>query len=131
MKCVNVLLRNKAGYTANTSRGRVGRGGNACFHTFRLERDGPTNQRTDKASYRVACPRLKIDKRDSTTLTRKMLTGQVSPREPECRNILCFDEVGRSHRNAFASSFLAKKTNDYRRFMDELTNHCIRECLST
>ena len=60
----------------------------------------------------------KRDKRDSTTLTRKMLTGQVSPREPECRNILCFDEVGRSHRNAFASSFLAKKTNDYRRFID-------------
>ena len=25
---------NKAGYTANTSRGRVGRGGNACFSTF-------------------------------------------------------------------------------------------------
>ena len=46
----------------------VGRGGNACFPTFRLERDGPTDQptnqptngRTDKASYRVACPRLKI-----------------------------------------------------------------------
>ena len=61
---------NKAGYTANTSRGRVGRGGNACFPTFRLERDGPTDQptdgrtdgRTDKASYRVACPRLKRTK---------------------------------------------------------------------
>ena len=26
--------RNKAGYTANPSCGRVGRGGNACFHTF-------------------------------------------------------------------------------------------------
>ena len=54
---------NKAGYTANTSRGRVGRGGNACFHTFRLERDGPTDRptdgRMDKASYRVACPQLK------------------------------------------------------------------------
>ena len=54
---------NKAGYTANTSRGRVGRGGNARFPTFRLERDGPTDgptdRRTDKASYRVASPRLK------------------------------------------------------------------------
>ena len=39
---------NKAGYTANTSRGRVGRGGNACFPTFRLERDGPTNQPTNQ-----------------------------------------------------------------------------------
>ena len=59
---------NKAGYTVNTSRGGVGRGGNACFPTFRLERDGPTdrptdqrtNRRTDKAYYRVACPRLKM-----------------------------------------------------------------------
>ena len=58
---------NKAGYTANTSRGRVGRGGNARFHTFKLDHHGPTNQptdrptdrRTDKASYRVASPRLK------------------------------------------------------------------------
>ena len=38
---------NKAGYTANISRGRVGRGGNACFPTFRLERDGATDQPTD------------------------------------------------------------------------------------
>ena len=42
--------KNKAGYTANTSRGRVGRGGNACFPTFRLERDGPTDQPTDGRS---------------------------------------------------------------------------------
>ena len=27
---------NEAGYTANTSCGRVGRGGNVRFHTFRL-----------------------------------------------------------------------------------------------
>ena len=39
---------NKAGYTANTSRGRMGRGGNACFPTFRLERDGPTDQPTNQ-----------------------------------------------------------------------------------
>ena len=56
-------LWNKAGSTANTSRGRMGRGGNACFPTFRLERDGPTDRPTDrptdKASYRVACPQLK------------------------------------------------------------------------
>ena len=31
---------NKAGYTAETSRGRVGRGENA---RFQLERDGPTH----------------------------------------------------------------------------------------
>ena len=59
-------MTNKAGYTS-TSWGRVGRGGNARFPTFQLERDGPTNQptdqptdgRTDKASYRDACPQLK------------------------------------------------------------------------
>ena len=54
---------NKAGYTANTSRGRVGRGEDARFHTFKLDQHGPTdrrtNGRTDKASYRVACPQLK------------------------------------------------------------------------
>ena len=40
---------------------------NAFFSRFQLERDGPTDRRTngptdrrtDKASYRVACPRLK------------------------------------------------------------------------
>ena len=52
-------LSNKAGYMANTSRGRVGRDGNACFPTFRLERNGLTDRPTDKASYRVASPRLK------------------------------------------------------------------------
>ena len=44
--------RNKAGYTANTSCGRVGRGRNACFHTFRLvftdqRTNQPTNRPTD------------------------------------------------------------------------------------
>ena len=40
---------NKAGYTANTSCGRVGRGGNARFHIFRLVfTDGPTDRRTDR-----------------------------------------------------------------------------------
>ena len=38
---------NKAGYTA-ISCGRVGRGGNTRFPTFQLERDGPTNQPTDR-----------------------------------------------------------------------------------
>ena len=38
---------NKAGYTANTSCGRVGRGGNARFNTFQLDHHGPTNQRTN------------------------------------------------------------------------------------
>jgi len=44
--------KNKAGYTANTSCGRVGRSGNARFHTFQLDHhdgrtDGPTDQQTD------------------------------------------------------------------------------------
>ena len=51
--------RNKAGYTA-ISCGRVGRGRNARFPTFRLVlTDRRTDRRTDKASYRVACPQLK------------------------------------------------------------------------
>ena len=59
-----IMGKNKAGYTAKTNCGRVGRGGNARFHTFQLVlTDGPTDQRTngrtDKASYRVACPQLK------------------------------------------------------------------------
>ena len=37
---------NKAGYTA-TSCGRVGRGGNVRFPTFRLDRYGPTDGLTD------------------------------------------------------------------------------------
>ena len=65
--------RNKAGYTA-TSCGRVGRGGNARFPTFQLERDRPTDQptdrRTDKASYRVACPQLKKADRQTDQLSR-------------------------------------------------------------
>ena len=40
--------KNKAGDTANTSCGRVGRGGNARFHTFQLDHhDGPIDRRTD------------------------------------------------------------------------------------
>ena len=54
---------NKAGYTA-ISCGRLGRGGNARFLTFRLDgyrrTDRRTDRRMDKASYRVACPQLKI-----------------------------------------------------------------------
>ena len=33
---MKVEIQNEAGYTA-TSCGRVGRGGNACFHTFELD----------------------------------------------------------------------------------------------
>ena len=50
--CVDVGNRipiNKAGYTANTSCGRVGRGRNVRFHTFHTFRlvftDGPTDGR--------------------------------------------------------------------------------------
>ena len=39
--------RNKAGYTANTSRRRVGRGGNARFHTFQPDHYGRTDGPTD------------------------------------------------------------------------------------
>ena len=49
---------NKAGYTV-ISCGWVGRGGNARFPTFRLDSYGRADGRTDKASYRVACPQLK------------------------------------------------------------------------
>ena len=40
---------NKAGYTANTSRGLVGgrAGGNARFYTFQLDHHGPTDGWTD------------------------------------------------------------------------------------
>ena len=41
--------KNKAGYTA-TSCGQVGKGGNARFPTFQLERDGRTDGRTDGQS---------------------------------------------------------------------------------
>ena len=39
---------NKAGYMANTSRGWVGRGGNARFRTFKLDHHGPTDGWTDQ-----------------------------------------------------------------------------------
>ena len=38
---------NKARYTANTSCGRVGKGGNAGFHTFQLDHHGLTDERMD------------------------------------------------------------------------------------
>ena len=47
---------NKAGYTADTSCGRVGRGGNVRFHTFQLDYH---DRRTDIATDRIACPQLK------------------------------------------------------------------------
>ena len=51
----------KAGFTADTSRSRVGKGGKARFCTFELDHYQRTNgQRTDKAAYKVASPRLKI-----------------------------------------------------------------------
>ena len=61
-----VTVPNKAGYTANTSRGRSGRGGISCFRTFStrwpLRTNRPTNWRLDKASYGVATPRRKRQK---------------------------------------------------------------------
>ena len=54
----------KGGIHGHTSCGRVGRGGNARFHTFWLvsmdrPTDGRTDRRTDKGSCRDACPQLK------------------------------------------------------------------------
>ena len=59
---------NKQGRIHGQYQLRVGRGGNARFYTFRLvftdrPTDGPTNGRTDKGSYRVACPQLKRKER--------------------------------------------------------------------
>ena len=67
----------------------MGRGGNARFHTFQLDHhgsiDGRMDQRTDKASYRVACPQLKIErpecngqdqiKPDKSTWLKRKKTG--------------------------------------------------------
>ena len=39
--------KNKDGYTAKTSCRRVGRGGNAHFHTIQPDHHGPTDHRTD------------------------------------------------------------------------------------
>ena len=69
-----LLQVNKAGYTAITSWGRLGRGGNARFHTYQIvfmDRlpDQPTNGRTDKAAYRVACPQLKTNQIQYTQRT--------------------------------------------------------------
>ena len=74
---------NKAGYTANTSRGRVGRGGDAGFSTFRLVlTNGPTDRRTDgrtdKASYRVARPRLKTELNELSELKCLKTPSQMS-----------------------------------------------------
>ena len=44
MVLVAQIIENKAGYTANTSRGRVGRG---VFALSQLDHHGPTNQPTD------------------------------------------------------------------------------------
>ena len=55
---------NKAGYTANTSRGWVGRGGNARFHTFKLDHHGPTNQPTDWPTDRRTKPLIESLVRD-------------------------------------------------------------------
>ena len=56
---------------ANTSGGRVGWGGNASFHTYQLDHhdrwtDRQMDGRTDKASYKVACPQLKIFAQNSS-----------------------------------------------------------------
>ena len=69
-----LLQVNKAEYMANTSCGRLGRGGDVRFHTYQLVftdrlTDQPTNGWTDKASYRVACPQLKTNQIQYTQRT--------------------------------------------------------------
>ena len=82
---------NKAGYTANISRGWVGRGGNVRFPTFRLvSTDRPTDGRMDKASYRVACPQLKRKrkrKRRSKGRRRKERKGKKEERKKKKDNM--------------------------------------------
>ena len=60
----NLFSKMKQGHIhGHTSCGRLGRGGNARFHTFELmHTNGLTDKQKDKGSYRVACPQLKIDK---------------------------------------------------------------------
>ena len=71
---------NKAGYTANTSRWRVGRGGNARFHTFKLDHHGPTDGRTDGQS--LLQSRLSATKKYANKSQRKqenciLVTGNM------------------------------------------------------
>jgi len=48
---------------------------NARFSHFQLERDGRTDGRTDKASYRVGCPQLKTTKLISSKTIQHYLMG--------------------------------------------------------
>ena len=69
VKAAHRALRNKAGYTANTSCGRVGRGVFTLSNSITMDgrtngrtdrgTDGQSDGRMDKASCRVACPQLK------------------------------------------------------------------------
>ena len=95
------IFPNKAGYTANTSRGRVGRGGNACFPTFRLVRDGPTNRRTDKASYHQQRRVASSEKR----CKQKQLKVVASCAFCFSSHINCKDTIGSGKVRIFARTF--------------------------
>ena len=72
-----------------TSYGRVGRGGYARFPTFRLSplrTNRPTNQRIDKASYRVVCPQLKI-----------LLKSQATYIDTRCQITVFSKRVNQNH----------------------------------
>ena len=48
---------------------------NACFRIFELDHYRRTDQRTDKASYRVACPQLKKVKLKRKKKTSRLISG--------------------------------------------------------
>ena len=88
---ISLLLKNKAGYTAKTSRWWVGRGENTRFHTigsfstcaWQLERDGPTDGRT-KPLIELLVRDLKPQKQENVfergvvVLIRKFLSLSLS-----------------------------------------------------
>ena len=77
-------MKNKAGYTA-TSCGRVGRGGNARFHTFELDyyrrADGWTDQRTDGQSLLQSCVFATKKKRKERGHGREKVKGKKGIKE--------------------------------------------------
>ena len=78
---------NKAGSTANTNCGRVGRGGNTRFHTFQLDHhDQRTDGRTDKAFYRVACPQLKTKKKKKKTKLQRKIARTIKQTDAKTHN---------------------------------------------
>ena len=112
---------NKAGYTDNSSRGRVGRGGNACFHTSQLDHHGPTDQRTNRrtegrTSYRVACSQLKIayydkDKENRQRKGQRKKTKRWLETQTQCSRLQRTDRTGQTEHTKITDKALVRKTN--------------------